>query len=382
MVTLKSEMKFHFSFLLVCCMAAHVCFDISYFALLRRTLTTNGEVIFLHQEFKFMTAQTPHPLFTRIQLFSQKHRLFQPASTIIVGLSGGPDSVFLLHFLVHLQKEHNLNIIAAHLDHGWRPESAHDVTFCKKVAAELGVTFLHAHAGDLNLQIPYNGSKEEVGRKLRRHFFEHLARQHNATGIALAHHADDQQETFFIRLMRGATLTGLTGMKPKDGLYIRPLLELHKQEILEYLHISGIEYIIDSTNNAPAFLRNRIRAQVLPALKATDDRFEQNFKSTVDKLQQTEHFLENLTTTMLEQIKVPHANQAVLDLTKWRALDDLLQQRVIIQLLCDEQLPFVLSDAFVQEIVRFLASPRGGQHMLNEKWAVVKKSQRAFIQRQ
>jgi tRNA(Ile)-lysidine synthase len=328
-----------------------------------------------------VTHTNPPTIFSRILAFSGDHHLIKSDATIMVGLSGGPDSVFLLHFLVHIQKKYNLTIIAAHLDHGWRAESAQDVTFCKNVAADLGIPFFYATATDLHVNVPYNGSKEEVGRKLRRHFFEQLAGEKNANCVALAHHTDDQQETFFIRLLRGASLTGLTGMKPQDGLYIRPLLELSKKEIVDYLHENSIAYLTDSTNNSPAFLRNRIRAQVIPALKVADDRFDQNFKSTLTKLQETEQFLTTLTAIMFEQIKIPSTTQTILDLTQWRMLDRFLQQRIIIYWLCSEKVPFGISDAFVQEIARFLISPRGGEHALNQKWAIVQKSQQAYIKR-
>jgi tRNA(Ile)-lysidine synthase len=172
-----------------------------------------------------------------------------PNSTIIVGFSGGPDSVCLLTLLAQLQQELNLTIIAAHLDHQWRPESGQDAAWCKEFCQQLAnVLFIAQASSSLNISIKYNGSKEELGRKLRRNFFQQLAQKHNANHIALANHLDDQLETFFIRLIRGGSVTGLAGMQQQDGLYVRPLLHVSKQEILDFLQQHRIPFLTDATN--------------------------------------------------------------------------------------------------------------------------------------
>src|SRR3990172_2797015 len=127
---------------------------------------------------------------------------------------------------------------------------------------------------------------------MRRFFFESLVKEYNATSIALGHHADDQMETFFMRLIRGAQISGLIGMKPKNKLYIRPLLSISKAEIVNYLDENNISYMIDSTNQSDAFLRNRIRNAAIPTLKQADPRFENQFQRTLGNLQETESFLE------------------------------------------------------------------------------------------
>lgn len=134
--------------------------------------------------------------------FIAQHDLITPNRTIIVGLSGGPDSVCLLSLLKKLASSYEITVIAAHLDHGWRTQSGQDAAFCKEFAESLGVTYIQAHASEIKLTKPYNGSKEEQGRMLRRQFFETVAADTNAHAIALAHHQDDQQETFFLRMIR------------------------------------------------------------------------------------------------------------------------------------------------------------------------------------
>jgi len=160
------------------------------------------------------------------------HQLIPPGSKLVVGFSGGPDSVFLLHLLASIRTSHNITLIAAHLDHQWRSNSHEDVVFCKTMAEQLNITFISSTINALQKDFNANGSTEAQGRAARRHFFETVLKEQNAQGIALAHHLQDQEETFFIRLIRGSSLSGLTGMLSRDGAYIRPLLEINKSEIL------------------------------------------------------------------------------------------------------------------------------------------------------
>lgn len=229
----------------------------------------------------------------KIKQFIALHNLVQHNDIIIVGLSGGPDSVFLLHFLAALQKELSLKLIVAHLNHEWRPEADQEEQLCRDIAHTLGLQYITSKISQLNLPFKINGSKEEYARKIRRYFFEQLVQEHNANSIALAHHLQDQEETFFIRLIRGSSLTGLTAINPRSGLYIRPLLETSKHEIIDWLHAHNNAYAIDSSNTSDLFLRNRIRSHVIPALQQCDDRFNQNFLTTLNRLKQTEIFLKH-----------------------------------------------------------------------------------------
>ena len=221
---------------------------------------------------------------------------------IVLGLSGGPDSVFLFHFLQKLAQENKIELIAAHLDHGWRKESAQDVKFCQDLCKAHNVQLFATHANDLSLDLKFDGSQEELGRKLRRHFFEKISKEQNANFIALAHHLQDQQETFFWRIIRGTSLTGLSCMKTVNDLYLRPLLNINKSEILDFLKTNKIKYLEDITNLSENYLRNRIRKYVLPAMQKSDDRFDQKFASTLKHLQEENDFLKRLTAIFFDQI--------------------------------------------------------------------------------
>ncbi len=316
-----------------------------------------------------------NPLFTTIHAFIKKHDLIAPGQTIVLGLSGGPDSLFLLHLLGPLHQSGTITVTAAHLDHQWRHNSAYDVQFCRTAADAFNIDLVSSTLTELNLQFKPNGSQEEIGRKARRAFLEKVAREQNAHAIALGHHADDQQETFFIRLLRGASLTGLTAMHPRQGIYIRPLLDVKKEDILNYLHHNNIPYLTDPTNNSSDYLRNRIRNSVLPAIRTCDNRFDSTFFNTLAHLQETEQYLADQTVLIFTEI----TTNGDLDIKKWAALERFMQKRIILHWLCVHKVPFTPSSALIEEIIRFLITPRGGTHAMQQHWSLFKKNHIASI---
>lgn len=314
-------------------------------------------------------------MFHRINSFITHHNLIPDTSTIIVGLSGGPDSVFLLHFLHSLQQEKPITLIAAHLDHEWRPDSALDVDFCKKLCAQLNIPLVHQRLSQLGFTHQCGGSKEEYGRKARRFFFEQTTQQYNAQLIALAHHQDDQQETFFIRLLRGSSLTGLTGMQPQQNQYIRPLLCVSKQEIIDYLHQHNSVYLTDPSNNSNDFLRNRIRNNVIPALRASDTRFDTTFGTTLERLQETEQFLQKLTEKTFKEL----FDGTAVDYKQLLQLEPVVRYRVLLHWLCHEHVPFTPTQSFFDEVIRFLQQSNDKTHSIHHQWAIKKIKNNAFI---
>ena len=316
-----------------------------------------------------------------IKRYCDQHNLLNNLTTVIVGFSGGPDSTFLLHFFALLQKQGVIQkVIAAHLDHEWRNNSGQDEQFCRSQAQNFGILYTSSKISELAVSLKYNGSQEEVGRNARRYFLNQVRTQQNADVVALAHHADDQQETFFIRLIRGASLSGLTGMKPRKDFYIRPLLNTSKKEILTFLHHNDIPYIIDPTNTSPLFLRNKIRNTVLPALTETDARFPKTLNNTLARLQETEHFLNKLTEEHFSRCTTLTKEETyTLNLTPLFNIDPIIYKRILLLRLCKQKIPFTPSTQFFNEITRFLRQPRGGKHHLHTSWYILKKNHKASL---
>jgi len=319
-------------------------------------------------------------MFKEILAYTQT--FFSNGSKVILGLSGGPDSVFLLYALSELKKQGSIELVAAHLDHQWRENSAADALFCKKICEALDIPFISEKASHLAIDIKSNGSQEEVGRKLRRFFFEKIAGEKQANFIALAHHRQDQQETFLMRLIRGSSISGLCSMKAIDGLYLRPLLHINKDEIVHYLDKHTIEYLHDPTNTSDMFLRNRIRSQVIPGLRMCDNRFDAKFDSTINHLRQEDNFLQKLTQETFDKIFIfdQPTNIYVGKLTQLKLLDPVLQRRTILIWLIKEKIPFAVSNTFIQEIMRFINSSRGGSHIIGTNIVVYKKQKTCWIE--
>jgi tRNA(Ile)-lysidine synthase len=297
-----------------------------------------------------------------------QHHLINPSDTIVIGLSGGPDSVFLLHYLVARRHEWQLNLIAAHLNHGWRAEADADQQWCKSLCERLNVPFVAQHAREIILDKKPNGSKEEQGRLLRRAFFNEVAQKYNAQSIALGHHHNDSIETFFLNLIRGSTISGLQGIKPKHKNIIRPLLCVTKQEILDYLKENKIEYLEDVTNVQLDFLRNRIRHQIIPAFEATDSRYENKIVQTMEHFAEVGQFLNTTTQETLSKI----SNNGAVDLKAFNTLSPFLQKRVLLVWFKQHKVPIIYSSAWLDEILRFIETGKKSSHTIVENWQIQK----------
>ena len=316
-----------------------------------------------------------------LQAFNNIQKYIPKKSTLIIGLSGGPDSVCLLNLLVQQRDALELTLIAAHLDHQWRINSANDVEFCKELCKKFKVTLVTKTINDLALHHKPNGSQEETGRIYRNYFFNDLKQEYNADFIALGHHADDQLETFFIRLMRGTTPSGLQCMRIMQNTIFRPLLTTTKQEIINYLETQHLQWLFDETNNSDKYLRNRIRHTALPALITCDTRAPKNILHTIQAIQESEEFLETLTQNNLNSLLINDNNTSSLDIKKFEQLEQFMQYRVLSLWLCTHASAFTLSRAFLDEILRFLLNKKGGTHQVNTTFKITKKLNQATIYR-
>ncbi|HEV2916403.1 MAG TPA: tRNA lysidine(34) synthetase TilS [Candidatus Babeliales bacterium] len=318
-------------------------------------------------------------LIDKIKQYSDTYDLLPFGARIIVGLSGGADSTFLLHVLHIVQQERNLTLIAAHLNHGWRQEADADEAFCRQLASSMGITCVSKRLTELGAMPMYNGSQEAVGRMARRSFLESIRQEYDADYIALAHNAQDQIETFFIRLIRGSSLSGLVGMRPRAGIYIRPLLYIRADVIRQELTDAHLPFVEDISNTSPIFLRNRIRQIALPALRSCDSRFDQKCRDSIDQLAQTEEFLITLTDTIFQQISTIKDTVVWIDTALFSTQHIVMQYRLIVHWLCAAGVPFEPTETFLAEIIRFLLSDRGGKHILDPTWYIHKIKKRACI---
>lgn len=270
-------------------------------------------------------------LITKVISTIKKHYMLSGKEKILVGLSGGPDSVCLLYILNNLKDMFILDLHAVYIDHGLRPEEIPDeIEFCKKFCKRLSVPFI-SKVIDVKTYVKEHGlNKQEAARELRYRTFEETAYEVNAHKIALGHTADDQLETFLMRFFRGSGPAGLSGIPPLRGSIIRPLIETERKEIEEFLEKQKINYIIDSTNLKKDYLRNRVRYSFIPEIKKINPHITQTVSRTMDILREEERYLDIIVTkTLMKMICRKTDSRIELFLSPLEAMEKVILRRVL-----------------------------------------------------
>ena len=245
-----------------------------------------------------------HPLEKETLKIVRQEQLVQDGDRILIGVSGGPDSLALLHVLARLAPDLHITLAAVYVNHGLRPDETHEEKSHVEAAANnLGIDFFTESVDVTGLAAKQKISIEHTARLLRYDFFEKTAEKWDATKIAVAHTADDQAEEILLRLIRGTARKGLSGMKTiRDGRIIRPFLGLPKSRLLEYLEKNSIQFLLDSSNTDNFYLRNRIRNDLLPYLaEGYNPDIRQTLLRTANILQDEEEFLENITESVFKE---------------------------------------------------------------------------------
>lgn len=209
----------------------------------------------------------------------KESKIIEKNDRIVVGCSGGPDSIFLLEVLLKIRKEYNLTLALAHINHLYRGDEAlRDENFVKSLGEKYNIPVFVRQKSMEALSIEKKITLEEAGREIRYSFFDKILSEINGNKVALAHNLDDQVETFLFRLIRGASFEGLEGIIDIRDKIIRPINEVYKSEIVEYLDTNMIEYKIDSTNLENNYTRNSIRLDLIPFI---ENKYNPKFKEKI-----------------------------------------------------------------------------------------------------
>ncbi|MFA4981333.1 MAG: tRNA lysidine(34) synthetase TilS [Candidatus Omnitrophota bacterium] len=226
----------------------------------------------------------------------RNYGMIKPGSIVLAAVSGGPDSVFLLHTLNALKRKLKLKeLIVCNLDHGLRgAESAEDSLFVGRLAKELGLKIIYKNI-DLLKERSKELSPEEMAREARYNFFRDAAKETKADIIATGHTLDDQAETILMRIIKGSSLKGIVGISPvreeRSLSFVRPLIELEKEEIIRYLDGDGIPYRIDSSNLSSKYFRNLVRKEVIPFLERYNPRLKRVLFNLAEHLREDFEFI-------------------------------------------------------------------------------------------
>jgi tRNA(Ile)-lysidine synthase len=261
----------------------------------------------------------------------REFNLFQKGDKICVACSGGRDSTALLSLFLEIQKDWDISLCLGHFNHGIRASSVDDERFVRNIALSQKIP-LFVDSADVPSYAKQNRlNLEEAGRLLRYQFLDRIAEKIGGAKVATGHTMSDQAETFFLRLLRGSGSRGLAGIYPViDGKVIRPLLNIEREEIENYLDKRGLEYRIDESNFDPSFMRNRIRSDLIPYLqKNFDPKIVPRIGKLTSLLMEEDSLLDSLSSAKAQDVLLKRKNRVALDQKKLLNLPLALQRRVV-----------------------------------------------------
>ncbi len=287
---------------------------------------------------------------------------------VILGISGGPDSIFLFHMLKNLNKK--IKIICAHVNHNVRKESLEEYDYIKKLCKENNITF---EGYEIKERITSNF--EEKARKIRYRFFNRLYDKYNARYILTAHHNDDLIETILMRISRGSNLSGYIGIKKEDGRYLRVLLDISKDEIIAYLNKHKIKYFVDTSNKENTYTRNRFRHNIVSNLKKENPNIKSKILQFSNELKMYDDFINNYIK------KHGFIKNNILDLNKVLNEDILIIRKSIELIIKEVQKTDELdvSNQNINDIIKMLFSEKSNIKINLNNNFIAKKSYDKFM---
>lgn len=248
--------------------------------------------------------------------------------TLCIGVSGGPDSMALLDLMIKLKSELDLVLVVAHVNHNIREESKEEEAYLREFCNNMGLhfeCFKIEHYGDDNFH--------NEARTIRYNFFDKVCKDYNAKFLLTAHHGDDLVETILMRIVRGSSLKGYSGFSKvivkDDYTILRPLITVTKDDLTNYCNENNIKYFIDKSNLKDVYTRNRYRKYVLPFLKEEDKMVHEKFLKFSETLLEYNNYIEREVSQVINKV----FKNGILDISKFKELDHLLQSKIISNIL-------------------------------------------------
>lgn len=291
----------------------------------------------------------------KVSRFIEEKHLFTRQSRILVALSGGADSVALLHILLRL----GYSCEAAHCNFHLRgDESLRDQHFVEALVRSLNIPLYIAHFDTAEYAAKHGISIEMAARELRYDWFEALRQLRQADVIAVAHHRDDSVETFLLNLIRGTGIKGLRGIQPVNGRIVRPLLPVSRQELLQYLADLNQSYVTDSTNLQDEYTRNKIRLNLIPLLEEINPSVSSTIAETADRLSDISQIYRAAIKEACHRVKIDEYRISIPAL-----LNEMSPQAVLYELLY----PLGFNSAQIRDIFSALKGQSGKKFYTDDK---------------
>ena len=265
----------------------------------------------------------------------KKYNLIEEGDRVVIGVSGGPDSISLLDILNKFKQNKILNfeIIVAHINHQIREEANDDEEYVQDYCEKNKIKFYSKRIDVIKYANNNKIGLEEAGRNLRYEFFDEILQKENANKIAIAHNKNDKAETIIMNVLRGSGISGLRGIEPiRDNKYIRPIIECERYEIEKYAQKNNLNPRIDKTNYENDCTRNKIRNIVLPYIKKE---FNSNIVETINRLSniatETEEYIQKQAVEIFKELIIEeNSKNIVLDLKKFNSKDKLIRKKILI----------------------------------------------------
>lgn len=305
-----------------------------------------------------------------------KYNLIQNGDKIIVGLSGGPDSISLINVLDEIRNDETIDLkfdlIAAHINHNIREEAKSDENFVIKYCKEKSIE-VHVLSIDINKKAKEEKrGTEETGRNVRYEFFEKILIKTKANKIATAHTANDNAETVLMNIIRGSGTSGIKGIRPiRENKFIRPLIETTREEIEKYCDENKLNPRIDKTNFENEYTRNKTRNILIPLIK---EQFNPNIIMTINRLSdiinEENEYLEKLTEQKYKEILIEEkiGKQIVLDLKLFNKQDLVIKKRLILYTINTLQgTTQGLGKVHIEDIIKLCGNNLGNKYLTPNK---------------
>ena len=264
----------------------------------------------------------------------KKYNLINENDIVLIGVSGGPDSICLLHILNTLKEKLKIKIYVAHVNHMIRKEADSETEYVRNICNNLGIECFVKKIDVEELAKQSKKGTEEMGREIRYNFFDEIANKVKANKIVTAHNNNDNAETILLNILRGSGISGLKGIEAKrDNKYIRPLIETNRKDIEEYCKDNLLNPKIDKTNLDIIYKRNKVRNELIPYIKKE---FNPNIIKTINRLSEIVKdencFLDKIVDTTFNDICIEEqANKKIiLDLKKFNKLDIVIKRRIVL----------------------------------------------------
>ncbi|MDO5294765.1 MAG: tRNA lysidine(34) synthetase TilS [bacterium] len=273
-------------------------------------------------------------MYNQVVEYVKQYNMLEQRDRVVIGVSGGADSVCLLLVLQELKKLYDLELFVVHINHGLRgAEALRDENYVKLLCKSLGVS-CHVVLADVNGYVKrHKCSTEEAGRILRYKAFEEECREKKCNKIAIAHNKNDVAETVLLNLSRGTGIRGLVGIEPVRDFLIRPLLCVTRDEIEEYLCNRKVSYCTDSTNLENVYTRNKIRNVVLPELGKVNDQVISHIVRCANHASEIENYLKKQTNELYERIVTAENGQYFVNVRELANTELVLRKRVILEMM-------------------------------------------------